>query len=119
MAVLGDLIAATHGLLVTAVAVGTVCSLTGYLSKNRRLENAYLSLVVAVIVSQMMYGDCVLTRWEKAARNRYSPGSAYRESFLAHYLPFFPHLFYVWVGPIFVLCGLVCVFVRRIARQAK
>ncbi len=114
MGILADLIAATHGLLVTSVAVGTVCAVSGQLHKNRLLENAYLVLVVAVIISQIMYGECVLTRWEKAARERSAPGSAYRDSFLAHYLPVFPHFIYVWIGPIFVCCGLVCVIVRRV-----
>jgi len=115
MPLLAWLIAALHGLLVLAVAVGSVCSVTGNLSKNRRMENAYLLLLLAVIASQIMYGECVLTRWEKWARNRNEPWSAYRESFLAHYLPYFPQPFYVWIGPIIVCCGLSCVIVRRIA----
>ena len=96
-----------HTCLVVTVIVCTTLALVGRLSAMRGLLVVYLLVGVAVVTSQLIYGECILTVWEKTLRNRYQPGSAYRTSFLAHYFPRLPGFVYDYVGPIFLVSGLI------------
>ena len=104
---LANLVALLHALLVTYIVFGTVAAVTGRLRRYRRLEILLYLLVGAVIVSEVCAGDCLLTLWEKALRDRYQLGSAYPESYIAHYLPWLPAFVLHWIGPLLMLSALL------------
>ena len=45
----------------------------------------YFPALIAALVSELMFGYCVLTRWEFDIRKRLYPTSHYEHSFLIHY----------------------------------
>ena len=96
---LADLVAVAHGLLVAAVALGAVAAMLGLLRRRPRWERAYYALLVVVIIANVLWGECPLTRWEQGLRNWDAPGSAYCDSFIGHYLPMLPHRALAWLGP--------------------
>ena len=69
MLLLASLIAVVHGILVCCVVVGSVEAIAGRLRRWRRLELAFYCLIGLLIASDRILGECVLTRWEQAARN--------------------------------------------------
>jgi len=96
---LADFIVVTHGVLVAAVTLGAVAAMAGRLRRHPRWERAYYALLVGVIVANVVWGECPLTRWEQDLRNLNAPGSAYRNSFTGHYLWVLPHSVLTWLVP--------------------
>ena len=96
---LADIMAVTHGLLVATVVLGAVAAMLGLLRRRLRWERAYYALLVVVIVANIVWGECPLTRWEQGLRNWNTPGSAYCDSFIGHYLPLLPRRTLAWLGP--------------------
>jgi hypothetical protein len=80
-------IAFVHGLLVAGVTVGILLAIIGVIRRNARWERILYSLLAGLIVSELLFGACFLTLWEKSLRERHLSGSAYRGSFIGHYLP--------------------------------
>jgi len=111
------LVVTLHLLLSFTVVTCTLLSVFGILYRHRRIENLYLTLGLAVLTSQLLYGECILTVIEKRLRNTYVPGSAYHTSFLAHYLPRVPDVVYECIGPMLLLSGLLVVAYTRIFTQ--
>jgi len=95
---LADCVAVAHGALVAAVALGALSAMLGLLRRRPRWERAYYALLIVVLVANVLWGECPLTRWEQDLRNGDMPGSAYRASFIGHYLPLPPPLL-SWLGP--------------------
>ena len=96
---LADIMAVTHGLLVATVVLGAVAAMLGLLRRRPRWERVYYALLVVVIVANIVWGECPLTRWEQGLRNWNTPGSAYCDSFIGHYLPLLPRRTLAWLGP--------------------
>ncbi len=96
---LANLIAVVHGALVAAVALGAAAAMLGMLRRRPRWERAYYALLVLVIAANVLWGECPLTRWEQGLRNWNTPGSAYCNSFIGHYLPTLPAETLAWLGP--------------------
>lgn len=94
-----DFIAVTHGLLVATVALGAVAAMLGLLRHHPKRECAYYALLAVVIVANLVWGECPLTRWEQGLRNWNAPSSAYCSSFIGHYLPMLPPRILAWLGP--------------------
>lgn len=107
-----------HAVLTFTVVGCTFLSLLGILQKYKLLRNIYFVFSGAVLTSQFMYGECILTVVEKRLRNLYKPGSAYHTSFLAHYFPRVPDFVYNYVGPGLLVSGLV-VQIVRVAMQFR
>jgi len=96
---LANIMAVTHGALVAAVTLGAAAAMAGLLRRRPRWERAYYALLVVVIVANIAWGECPLTRWEQDLRNLNAPGSAYRNSFIGHYLWILPHSALTWLVP--------------------
>ncbi len=95
---LANFVAVAHGALVAAVALGAVAAMAGLLRRRPRWERAYYALLLVVLVANVLWGECPLTRWEQGLRDWNAPGSAYRDSFIGHYLPVPPRTL-AWLGP--------------------
>lgn len=95
---LANFVAIFHRALVATVALGAVAAMLGLLRKRPRWERLYYGLLVLVIVANILWGECPLTRWEQGLRNINQPGSAYCNSFIGHYLPLPPRML-AWLGP--------------------
>ncbi len=95
---LADMVAAVHGVIVAAVALGALAAMAGLLRRCPKQERAYYALLVVVILANVLWGECPLTRWEQGLRDWNAPGSAYRDSFIGHYLPLPPPML-AWLGP--------------------
>jgi hypothetical protein len=93
-----------HATLVVCVAGCSLASIVGAL-KPGKLSACYLLTVVAVVISQLLRGECVLTFLEKYLRGLYLPGTIYRNSFLGHYVPAIPVWVYNSIGPTLMLIG--------------
>jgi hypothetical protein len=96
---LADCAAVAHGALVAAVALGALSAMAGLLRRRPRWERVYYTLLVVVILANILWGECPLTRWEQGLRDWDMPGSAYCNSFIGHYLPMLPPRVLVWLGP--------------------
>ena len=96
---IADFMAIIHGALVAAVTLGAVAVMAGLLRRHPRWERAYYALLVGVIVANVVWGECPLTRWEQDLRNLNAPGSAYRNSFTGHYLWVLPQSALTWLVP--------------------
>lgn len=87
-----NVIALIHALLIALVVGGALVAATPRLVLRfpRWLIVAYLISVGGTLLSDLMFGDCLLTQWERTLRNQATPGSAYGETFLQHYFGFLP-----------------------------
>jgi len=52
----------------------------------------YLPMLIASLVSELLLGYCVLTKWEFGIRKRLFPAFRYEHSFLIHYARKFFHI---------------------------
>ena len=100
---LATLTALLHGALVGCVVVGALLAMAGLLRRRPRWERAYYGLLAVVVAANLTWGDCPLTVWEQELRNQAAPGSAYRNSFIGHYLFFVPGSVLSWIGPTLML----------------
>ncbi len=107
LALIANLIAVVHGAVVAAVALGAVAAMLGMLRRRPRWERAYYALLVVVIAANILWGECPLTRWEQGLREWDTPGSAYCNSFIGHYLPMLPARALAWLGPS-LMAGALC-----------
>ena len=108
-----------HGLLVVSVVSGMVAAVIGILRRYRRVEAFVYFLLGCVLVSQFLYGECVMTRWEKYFRGRYDPATAYHNSCLGHYLPWIPIWFVNIAGPTLFILGLLALPFWRLYDRRK
>jgi cytochrome c biogenesis protein CcdA len=94
-AVLANTVALIHALLIALVIGGALVATTPRVIPRfpRWLVVAYLVSVGLTLLSDLFFGDCLMTVWEKALRDQAAPGSAYGETFLQHYFGFLPHSF--------------------------
>lgn len=114
---LANLVAVTHGLVVVAVVVGSVAAMAGVLRRHPPWERAFYALLAVVLASEALLGECFLTGWEKTLRHWHEPGSAYRGSFIGHYLPFLPRPVRAWAGVLLITGALLALpFWRLIDR---
>lgn len=97
---LANFVAVAHGAIVAAVALGALAAMGGLLRRRPRWERAYYALLVVVLVANVLWGECPLTRWEQGLRDWNAPGSAYCNSFIGHYLPMLPPRVLAWLGPV-------------------
>jgi hypothetical protein len=104
---LANLLTLVHGLLILCVITGAVAAMGGRLRRARRLETAYYSLLAAVIASDVLLGECLLTGLEKSVRSAYHPHTAFTGSYIHHYLPFLPPFIHTYIGPAIVAGALV------------
>lgn len=104
---LADILVVAHGLMICCVVAGTGAAVAGRLRKGA-LTRAYIALLLAVLVSQGLDGECVLTGWEQALRNMAVAGSAYRGSYIGHYLPIIDPVA-SWIGPAIIAAGILAV----------
>jgi hypothetical protein len=103
---LADVVALTHGLLILCVVSGSVAAVAGLLRRRPRLAAAFYTLILLVIASDRLLGDCALTQLEQSLRNDALPGSAYRGSFIGHYFGFLPPFVHHWIGPAIIVAAL-------------
>lgn len=104
---LANFVAVTHGAIVATVTLGAVMAMLGLLRRRPIWERAYYALLALVIVANVLWGECPLTRWEQGLRAWNAPGSAYCNSFIGHYLPFLPPRLLAWLGPA-LIAGALC-----------
>ena len=104
---LAKFVAVVHLLSVAAVVAGSLAAVAGRLRRFPRWQAAFHGLLALVILSDRLYGDCVLTAWEKELRNLAAPGSAYRNSFIGHTMPWLPHWIHADIGPALVVAALL------------
>jgi hypothetical protein len=104
---LANLIVGTHALLVLCVLTGTVAAIAGALRRYPRLQVCYYLLLMAVLSSHFLRGECIMTVWEKSLRNLDTPGSAYHTSCLRHYLPWLPIPVLNGMGPAMLVMGML------------
>ena len=104
---LANLLAVVHGLVVVLVVAGAVAFLLGASRRYRHWQAAYWVVLVLVIAFDVLLGECVLTTWENALRERARPGSGYRDAFIPHYLPFLPRFVLRWGGTIVVVLAIL------------
>lgn len=115
---LANLVAIFHGALVATVALGAVAAMLGLLRKRPRWERLYYGLLILVIVANVLWGECPLTRWEQGLRNINRPGSAYCNSFIGHYLPLPPWML-AWLGPALIVGALLAAPLWRLADRRR
>jgi hypothetical protein len=106
-AALAGTVAAAHGALVACVVVGSIAAILGRLRARRRIAALFYSLLGLVIASDVLLGECALTRLERRLREAAGPGSAYHGSFIGHYFGFLPPFVHHWIGPALVVAALV------------
>lgn len=89
---LANAIALIHALLIALVVGGALVALTPRVASRfpRWLIVAYLLSVGGTLLSDLVLGECILTRWERTLRDLAAPGGGYRETFLQHYFGFLP-----------------------------
>jgi len=104
---LANTVALVHGLAVFVIISGAIAAILGVLRRWRSLEAAYYLLLLLVILSEWMWGECFLTGLEKHLRELHQPGSAYRSSFIGHYSPFVPRFIHAWIGPALIIGAIV------------
>ena len=104
---LANLLALVHGLVVALVVAGAVAFLLGASRRYRRWHTAYWVLLALIVAFDVLLGECVLTTWENALRERARPGSGYRDAFIPHYLPFLPPFVLRWGGTIVVIAAIL------------
>jgi len=73
-----------------AFVAGSAAAMAGLLRHRRRLRSAFYGLLALMAASDLLLGECALTQVERALRDSAQPGSAYRESFVMHYMPWLP-----------------------------
>jgi hypothetical protein len=110
---LANLVALTHGALVVFQVISAMAAAAGVLRRHPCWERFYYALVAGIIASDLLIGECILTRWEKALRNRDLPGSAYRGSFIGHYAPWLPPVLLTWLVPALIVVGVLAFPVWR------
>jgi hypothetical protein len=98
-------IATVHCILVVMVVTGSVCAILGLLRGRPKHSVALMLLLLALILSDVLTGGCLLTTWEMDLLNRAAPGSAYEGSFLDHYFGFIPPAVHAQFGPLLVVTG--------------
>ena len=116
---LANLLAVVHGAIVASVALGAVAAMLGLLRRRPRWERAYYALLALVIVANVLWGECPLTRWEQGLRNWNAPGTAYCNSFIGHYLPMLPPRTLAWLGPALMAGGILAAPLWRQADRRR
>lgn len=106
---LASLVAVVHGTVVVCVVAGAMAAIAGVLRKRLWLSITYVALLVSLIASDRLLGECALTGFEKHLRNLDQPDSAYGGSFIGQYIPFLPRWIHEQVGPAIVVAGLLAV----------
>jgi hypothetical protein len=88
--ILADLIALTHAALVALIVGGALVALTPRAVSRfpRSLAIAYLLAVGATLASDLAFGECLLTRWERHLRGQ----AGFPETFLQHHFAFLPDI---------------------------
>ena len=83
-----DLLALTHSALVALIVGGALVAITPRAVSRfpRGLVIAYLLAVGATLASDLAFGECLLTRWERDLRGE----AAFQETFLQRYFDFLP-----------------------------
>jgi hypothetical protein len=100
--ILANLVALIHGLVILCVISGSVAAMSGWLRRYPRLELAFYFILILVVASDLLAGQCLLTGLEQSLRNSHLPGTAYRGSFIGHYAPFLPAFIHTYGGPALV-----------------
>ncbi len=110
---LANLVAAAHGLIAAFILVSALAAVVGRLHRHRRWEIAFYLLLAPVILFDFLPDGCPVTVWENHLRELDRPGSGYRDSFIAHYLPFVPmHLYNYFIVALVVAAILAAPFWR-------
>jgi hypothetical protein len=119
--ILANFVAALHGCLIVCVITGAVAAISGLLQRRRRVAILFYSLIAALIASDILVGECVLTRWERGLRGLQSPGAAYHGSYIHHYFSCLPPVIHSFGGPALVVVALLAFPLWRWAdsRRAK
>jgi hypothetical protein len=105
--ILANFVAVLHGCLIVCVITGTVAAISGFLHRRRRVAILFYSLIAALIASDVLVGECVLTRWERGLRNLQSPDAAYHGSYIHHYFSCLPPVIHSFGGPALVVASIL------------
>lgn len=97
--ILANAVLVLHGILVICIIVGSLAAISGVLHRSRVIEFGYYLIAASVALSQLRYGECIMTVWEKSLRNANEPGSAYKTSCIHHYFPWLPLSILNLAGP--------------------
>jgi len=104
---LANFVTLTHALLVVGQILGGAAAISGLLRRSRSLERIYYALLAGVVASDLLLGECFLTHWEKVLRDWHEPGSAYRGSFIGHYVPGLPPALLAWFIPALIAAAVL------------
>ncbi len=118
LAALAALVVVIHGILILCVVFGSVAAIGGRLHRRPGVAGMFYSILGLVVASDLLLGECALTRWERALRESARPGSGYSDSFIGHYFGFLPPFVHHWIGPALVVSALAAYpFWRWFERQ--
>ena len=116
--ILANLLALLHGVVFGFVLVSAVAALSGRLRRYPRWEAVFYLVAILIVVYEYGFDGCPLTGWEKHLRNLQEPGSAYRGSFVGHYLPWLDMRLYMrFIVALFALAFLAFPFWRWVDRR--
>lgn len=90
-----------------AFVAGSLAAMVGQLRHRGRLRTAFYLLLALMAASDLLLGECALTQVERAVRSADRPGSAYRESFVMHYMPWLPARVGASAGRVLVIGALL------------
>ncbi len=101
--VLANAVAVFHGVLIVTVMIGSFAAFGGWF-RNRTLWTVlFVLLLLSLVLSDLLLGECLLTGVEQRLRNLDVAGSAYSGSFIGHYFGFIPTWVHEWIGPALVI----------------
>lgn len=74
--IFADVIFVSHVLVVFVILFGWYFS---------TLSDVYIALLAMTFISELLFGHCVLTKWEFDLRKKLEPGLNYNYSFISYY----------------------------------
>src|SRR5690349_16704464 len=110
---LAQVVMVLHLGVVAILVIGSGAVATGALFRGPLGWLAvYVAMWLGVLASQIIYRECVLTRWEKQLWERFRAGSAHRSSFLRNYFPVLSFIVNRYGIIVIALAGLVGLAIR-------
>lgn len=111
-------LALLHALIVAITVAGGLAIFTGRF-RQARLDDlfawAFFACCVGQLISLVLTGGCILTRWQRELLLRAGETEAFSGTFLQRYMPWLPNWFAVSGVPLLSLAALVGATVQVVA----
>lgn len=99
--VLANLILAAHGFIVAVILFGWAV---------RPMRPLYIATLLLTGASYLVFGNCLLSKWEFDLRKQVNPSISYDATWLGYYAPGIlrklPNAFWYWVSTAFVVISI-------------